>query len=451
MPADGVSTSTVTVTVNDGNSNPITSGVPVMLFANAGANSVIDEPSAVTNASGVATFSVTDTAVESVTYTADYDSGGDNFHQINQTAVVTFTAVPTPAETSTVIAAPSTVPADGTTASTVTVTLKDSSSNPISGDHVSLTANSGTHSAITPASVATNGSGVATFSVTDTTAEVVTYTASSDSYGPINQTAQVTFASVAKQPTSVLLTSAPDPSNTGQTVTFTANVSPAAATGMITFKDGLSTLGTGALSGGQTTISTGTLAAGTHVITATYSGDGTYAGNTSPSISQVVNPPTTTTTSCQTGHACTGTVAIPGSISASVTGTSTTPGSLTVSVGTNDISCGDPFRHAPSMITVSDQGLTINGTKTAVVTIDKSVVFAKGAPWLIPYAVCYSSPIAFKNITGKMTNLGLLPLCSTKVGFPPFGTPPCVVSILPDPSGNVIETLQLPGYDPKFH
>ena len=100
---------------------------------------------------------------------------------------------------------------------------------------------------------------------------------------------------------------------------------------------------------------------------------------------------------------------------------------------------------------MSEQGLTINGTKRAVVTIDRSVVFARGAPWWIPYAVCYSSPIPFKSITGNTTTLGLLPLCSTRFNFPPFGRPPCVVSILPDRSGNVIETLQLPGYDPRFH
>ena len=98
------------------------------------------------------------------------------------------------------------------------------------------------------------------------------------------------------------------------------------------------------------------------------------------------------------------------------------------------------------MTTVSVSGLTINGTKTAVITINKSVVFAKGAPWWIPYAVCYSSPTPFRSITGRMTTLGLLPFCSTK-----FNGPPCVVSILPDRSGDVIETLQLPASDPRFH
>src|SRR6202035_5225685 len=50
------------------------------------------------------------------------------------------------ATNSTAAASPASVPADGTTASTVTVMLKDSSSNPARGDTVTLAGNSGTHS-----------------------------------------------------------------------------------------------------------------------------------------------------------------------------------------------------------------------------------------------------------------------------------------------------------------
>jgi hypothetical protein len=144
------------------------------------------------------------------------------------------------------------------------------------------------------------------------------------------------------------------------------------------------------------------------------------------------------------------------------------------------------------MTTVSVQGVTITGTKTAVITIDKSVVFAKGAPWWIPYAVCFSSPVPFRNAFGQMTTLGLLPLCNARFFSPGAGngeredrqgdmgdggwgdrsadgyddggwgvgsgfghylpaSPPCVTSILPDRLGDVVETLQLPGYDPRFH
>jgi uncharacterized repeat protein (TIGR03803 family) len=76
---------------------------------------------------------------------------------------------PPPADptTSTVVAAPLTVPADGTSASTIVVTLRDASGNPTPGKTVRLreAANRG---AMTPATAVTGASGIATFSVTDT-------------------------------------------------------------------------------------------------------------------------------------------------------------------------------------------------------------------------------------------------------------------------------------------
>lgn len=65
-------------------------------------------------------------------------------------------------------------------------------------------------------------------------------------------------------------------------------MSPTAASGTVTFKDGTTTLGTATLSGGTATYSTSTLSAGTHSITAVYSGDGSYRGSTSPSVAQLV-------------------------------------------------------------------------------------------------------------------------------------------------------------------
>jgi uncharacterized repeat protein (TIGR01451 family) len=255
----------------------------------------------------------------------------------------------------------------------------------------------------------------------------------------------------------------------GTAVTDSATLSgtnAAKAGGTITYKvytnAGCTTLASGGGGTAENITTAGTLPAsaavtlstpGTYYWQASYSGDANNAASVSTcgAETETVNPPNTTTTTCQTGQSCTAAVTIAGSMGVSVTGTSSTTGSLTVSLGTNTISCGDPFRHAPSMSTVSESGLTINGTKTAVVTIDKSVVFARGAPLLIPYAVCYSSTHPFKSITGKLTTLGLLPYCSSLIGSPPFGPPPCVVSLLPDRSGNVIETLRLPGYDPRFH
>lgn len=87
--ADGTSTSTITVTLLDSGGAPRVSKT-VTLSALSG-SSVISPPSAVSNASGVVTFSVRDTVAESVTYRARNTTDGTT---IAQTPTVTFTAPP---------------------------------------------------------------------------------------------------------------------------------------------------------------------------------------------------------------------------------------------------------------------------------------------------------------------------------------------------------------------
>ena len=87
------------------------------------------------------------------------------------------------------------------------------------------------------------------------------------------------------------LVSSLNPSNTGQSVTFTATVAGASGTptGTVTFKDGATTLGPGTLAAGVATFATTTLTQGSHPITASYGGDATYAVSTSNTVNQVVN------------------------------------------------------------------------------------------------------------------------------------------------------------------
>jgi hypothetical protein len=102
--------------------------------------------------------------------------------------------------------------------------------------------------------------------------------------------------------TTTSLVSSLNPSNAGQSVTFTATVTSASGTptGTVTFNDGATALGTVALSSGQAQISTSTLAAGAHSITATYSGSSTYSGSISATLSQSVTATKTTTTTTLT-------------------------------------------------------------------------------------------------------------------------------------------------------
>jgi Bacterial Ig-like domain (group 3) len=95
--------------------------------------------------------------------------------------------------------------------------------------------------------------------------------------------------------TSTTLSSNLNPSGYGQSVTFTANITPLTATGTVQFFDGANALGTASVSAGKASLSTSTLSAGSHSITARYSGDNNYLGSVSPAVSQSVSQAGTAT------------------------------------------------------------------------------------------------------------------------------------------------------------
>ena len=117
------------------------------------------------------------------------------------------------------------------------------------------------------------------------------YTGSMSS--PVNQV-------VSRGNTSTTLTSSVDPSVVWQSVTYTATVSPATATGTVAFDDaGTPIAGCTAQpvgSGTATCIHAGYATAGTDSITATYSGDGNYLQSASSSFNQVIDKMGTTQT-----------------------------------------------------------------------------------------------------------------------------------------------------------
>ncbi len=196
--ADGTSSSTITVTLNGQNSSKATVPIPsapVTLTASSGTHSTITTSPSTTNPSGVATFTVSDSTVEPVTYTAS--SGGVT---VTQTAQVTFAAPAVSAANSKVVASSNTVATGGSAA--VTVTLQDQGANPqpIANQAVTLTANSGTSATVTTSPSTTNSSGVATFTVSDSSAEVVTFTGASGGV-TLTQTVTITFGSLTVSPT----------------------------------------------------------------------------------------------------------------------------------------------------------------------------------------------------------------------------------------------------------
>ncbi|MER6334871.1 Ig-like domain repeat protein, partial [Streptomyces sp. NPDC001034] len=102
-----------------------------------------------------------------------------------------------------------------------------------------------------------------------------------------SSTSPTVNTTVTKATTATALSSAPNPSTVGQPVLLTATVTVVAPgggtpTGVVSFFDGATLLGTGTLSGGVATFSTSALTLGTHSLTATYAGSSSYTASTSP-------------------------------------------------------------------------------------------------------------------------------------------------------------------------
>ena len=103
---------------------------------------------------------------------------------------------------------------------------------------------------------------------------------------------EVLLQGSSKISTTTSLRSSLNPSNVGQSVTFSAKVTSQGSgtpTGTVTFTDGSTTLGSSSLnSSGVATLTTSTLAIGTHNIKANYGGDSTFGGSTSFVVRQLV-------------------------------------------------------------------------------------------------------------------------------------------------------------------
>jgi hypothetical protein len=93
----------------------------------------------------------------------------------------------------------------------------------------------------------------------------------------------------AKATSSTGVSSSVNPSTVGQSVKFTASVTPTSATGTVQFLDGATVIGTATLSSGSASITTTSLAQGAHSITAAYGGDAADTASSSSVLTQTVN------------------------------------------------------------------------------------------------------------------------------------------------------------------
>jgi Bacterial Ig-like domain (group 3)/FG-GAP-like repeat len=142
----------------------------------------------------------------------------------------------------------------------------------------------------TPLGTATIVNGVATLTVSSLPLGVDSITASTAgdaNYNPA--TSPPTLVTVGKTAATVTLTSSANPAAFEQLVTFSATVH-SGATGLVTFLDGSTILGTGTLNAaGSATFSTSALTIGSHPITASFGGDSNYSSSASSVLTQVIN------------------------------------------------------------------------------------------------------------------------------------------------------------------
>jgi hypothetical protein len=112
----------------------------------------------------------------------------------------------------------------------------------------------------------------------------------------------ITYQNVTpvQTPTVTSLASSQNPSTVGQPVTFTATVSPTSGsstpTGTVQFKIDNSVVSTMSLSGGTASFTTSFPTATSHSVVAVYTGNSSFFGSTSNTVSQQVNPPAATGT-----------------------------------------------------------------------------------------------------------------------------------------------------------
>ena len=198
----------------------------------------------------------------------------------------------TPASSSTTAGTMATLVASATQATSGQAVTFTASIAPVSGSGAptgSVTFNdagtqigSGTLNSSGTATFSTSSLGVGTHSVTAVYSGDANFSASTSAAVTVN------VAVPAKVATNTSLSASATQLTSGQSVTFTAGVTPqsgsGAPTGLVTFLDGSSQIGVVMLSAGSASFGSANLSVGSHAISATYSGDANYVASSSAAV-----------------------------------------------------------------------------------------------------------------------------------------------------------------------
>ena len=259
---------------------------------------------------------------------------------------------------------------------TLTASVSSSSGTPANGENVTFMSGS---TSLGTAELASGAASLTTTSLPVGT-ESITAVYGGDSSFAGSSSAAVT-QTVDQASSSTTLNSSLNPSVSGQSVTFTADISgqfSGVATGTVTFNNGSSSLGSASVSNNMATLTTTTLPVGTDSITAAYSGDSNFTESTSGALSQVVS-------------ASTGSFGAPNGSSAgsiSVEPGATTGNTAVISVvgtngfsGTVNLTCAIAPTAAsdPATCALSPTSLALSGTTVQTSTLTVSTTAASSA------------------------------------------------------------------------
>jgi hypothetical protein len=234
------------------------------------------------------------------------------------------------------------------TAATTMVTLSSSLNPSVAGAAVTLTAIvTGNGSAATGTVIFKDGATVLdTVNLTGGTAVLTTSALLPGQHALVAQyggdsdnqpAASPVLTQTVQQRTTTTLQSSVNPALTSQAITLTATVSnggtTAVATGMVSFSDGATVLGTAPLDvNGVATFIAPSLGAGQHALTANYAGDALNIGSSSTSLTETVQLRASTTSLAASGS--TVTTGAPLTLFAAVAGAAVTPtGTVTFYAG----------------------------------------------------------------------------------------------------------------------
>lgn len=268
---------TFTATVMASNGTPATGTVTFQQGTSAVSKSLVG---------GVATYAVTFSTAGSSTVTAVYPATG--IYLASTSAPLTQRVLGLPAATKIVVASSGTRLVVGQ-AVTLTATVYPPFGTVPDGELITFS-DSATH-----IGTATTSGGVATLTFSSgLTGGVHPIGASYPGDATYAPSIARTITLIVKYGTTTTLTSSPNPSAYGQTMTFTATVTstgPKVPTGSVSFMDGSTNLATASLNAsGVATFTRAYLFPGKHSITANYQGDSQSAAS-SGALTQVVNPP----------------------------------------------------------------------------------------------------------------------------------------------------------------